>query len=202
MIDTVRSEKRKLAKSVLPSIIDTVILCGHLGLPLRGHRDDRKLFPEAGEYSRISGSGNFVELINFAIRRGDDQLKNHYINHARNASYFSKNTQNEFIHICGALILEKVICSIRPNESAQYFFSVIADEAMDSSQKEQFSLVLRYISNLTEILKEFVGFAHLRDGLSGRAIADAILKKISDLGLDIMKCRGQGYDGAGSVSGF
>ena len=73
---------------------------------------------------------------------------------------------------------------------------------MDCSQKEQLSIVLRYVTDEIEILEEFVGFVHLRDGLSGRAIADAILKKISDLGLDIMNCRGQGYDGAGSVSGY
>ena len=55
LIDSVRREKRKTAKSVLPSIFDTVILCGHLGIPLRGHRDNRQLLPEAGEYSKISG---------------------------------------------------------------------------------------------------------------------------------------------------
>ena len=202
LIDSVRREQREKAKSVLPSIVDTVILCGHLGIPLRGHRDNRKSFPEAGEFSKISGIGNFVELLNFAIRRGDDQLKNHYINHAKNASYFSKGTQNEFIDICGALILEKIILSIKPNDNANYFFPVLADEAMDCSQKEQLSIVLRYVTDEIEILEEFVGFVHLRDGLSGRAIADAILKKISDLGLDIMNCRGQGYDGAGSVSGY
>lgn len=37
LIDSVRRDKREKAKSVLPSIIDTVILCGHLGIPLRGH---------------------------------------------------------------------------------------------------------------------------------------------------------------------
>ena len=79
LIDSVRREQREKAKSVLPSIVDTVILCGHIGIPLRGHRDNRKSFPEAGEFSKISGFGNFVELLNFAIRRGDDLLKNHYI---------------------------------------------------------------------------------------------------------------------------
>ena len=201
LIDSVKVDKRNKAKTILPSLIDTVILCGHLGITLRGHRDDRHSHPKAGEYAKISGVGNFVELLNFAIRRGDKQLEDHYNNHAANASYFSKNTQNEFISICGALIIEKVILSIKPHQSYQYFFSVIADEAMDSSQKEQLSLVLRYVDSSLDILEEFVGFIHLRDGLTDKAISDAILKKVSDLGLDIMNCRGQGYDGAGSVSG-
>ena len=200
LIDSVKVDKRNKAKTILPSIIDTVILCGYLGIPLRWHRDDRHSHPKAGEYAKMSGVGNFVELLNFAIRREDKQLEDHYNNHAVNASYFSKNTQNKFISICGALIIEKVNLSIKPHHSYQYFFSVIADEGLDSSQKEQLSLVLRYVDSSLDFLEEFVGFIHLRDGLTGKAISDAILK-MSDLGLDIMNCRGQGYDGAGSVSG-
>ena len=69
-MDHLRTEKIEKNKAVLKPIIDTVILCGHLGIPLRGHRDDQKYYPEAGSYSVSSGVGNFVELINFAIRRG------------------------------------------------------------------------------------------------------------------------------------
>ena len=48
-------------KKNLP-IIDTIILCGRLGLSLRGHRDDSKYFPNAGEYS-LNSTGNFIELL-------------------------------------------------------------------------------------------------------------------------------------------
>ena len=34
-----------------------------------------------------------------------------------------------------------------------------------------------------------------------RAIADTIVKRVAALGLDMEKCRGQGYDGAGSIAG-
>ena len=46
-----------------------------------------------------------------------------------------------------------------------------------------------------------MGFVHLKEGLSGKAIVEAICKKLSDLGLDVSRIRGQGYDGAGSVAG-
>ena len=187
------------AKKILPAIIDTVLLCGHLGLPLRGHRDDSDYHPKAGEYSTEPGLGNFIDLLNFAIRRGDKNLKEHYQSHPGNASYFSKTTQNEFIKISGDLILENITSSIKCRPD--YYFSVLADEAMDSSSKEQLSLVLRFLDESCSIREEFVGFVHLKDGLSGKAISDAILSKVSDLGLDISRCRGQGYDGAGSVSG-
>ena len=65
--------------------------------------------------------------MNFAIRRGDTKLKNHYINHKKNASYLSKTTQNELIKLCGEVISEEIVSEIK---SAK-FFSVLADEAMD-----------------------------------------------------------------------
>ena len=87
-------------RAVLFSLIDSVILCGHLGLPLRGHRDDSFYHPEAGDYAVTSGVGNFIEVVNFAIRRGDSTLKHHYKNHKKNVSYLSKTTQNELIKFC------------------------------------------------------------------------------------------------------
>ena len=38
----------------------------------------------AGEYSKQPGVGNFVELINYAIRRGDKTLEDHNRNHPSN----------------------------------------------------------------------------------------------------------------------
>ena len=56
-------------RAVINSLVGTVILCGHLGLPLRGHRDDSFYHPEAGQYATSSGVGNFKEIVNFAIRK-------------------------------------------------------------------------------------------------------------------------------------
>ena len=65
LIDKARVDSINQAKCYLPSIIDTVIICGHLGISLKVHRDDKKLLP-AGNYSKSSGLGNFVELLNYA----------------------------------------------------------------------------------------------------------------------------------------
>ena len=184
-------------RAVFNSLVDTVILCGHLGLPLRGHRDDSFYHPEAGQYATNSGVGNFIEIVNYAIRRGDSTLKNHYQNHKKNASYLSKTTQNELIKFCGEVISEEIVSEVK---SAK-FFSVLADEAMDRSGKEQLSFVLRYVDGLNNIQESFLGFVHLGEGLSGEALSKAVLAKIDSLGLNIENCRGQCYDGAGAVAG-
>ena len=67
----VEKNRRKLAP-----IIGSVLFCGQLGLPLRGHRDDAKYHPEIGCYS-TGGVGNFVESLNFRVRAGDKVLEDH-----------------------------------------------------------------------------------------------------------------------------
>ena len=63
------------------------------------------------------------------------------------------------------------------------------------------SLVLRFVDKDGEIREEFLGFLHCELGLTGKALAETILTEIGNLTLDINNCRGQGYDGAASVSG-
>ena len=63
------------------------------------------------------------------------------------------------------------------------------------------SFVLRFVDKDGEIREEFLGFLHCELGLSGKALAETILTEIGNLTLDINNCRGQGYDGAASVSG-
>ena len=54
---------------------------------------------------------------------------------------------------------------------------------------------------MAEIREGFLTFWHCELGLSGKALAETILTEIGNLTLDINNCRGQGYDGAASVSG-
>ena len=197
MVDSMRVKKIKENQSVLLPIIDAIIFCGRQGVALRGHRDDSSYYPPPGEYSTGGNVGNFIELINFGIRRGDESLKCHYEKHFKNASYLSKSTQNDIIKCCGEVISDDIVSEIKKNK----FFSILADEAMDAAKKEQLALVLRYVDSDCIPREEFLRFVHLKEGLSGQHLANAILSSLNDLGLDISDCRGQGYDGAGSVSG-
>ena len=122
-----------------------------------------------------------------------DQLSNAPLN----ATYRSKTTQNELIKICAEQIRSSIIKEIL----AAGEFAVLADEASDVSNKEQMAFVLRFIDDSSVIREEFLDFLHCSDGTSGAALSTLILDKLKQLGLDVMKCRGQGYDGAGNMSG-
>ena len=196
ILDTnLRKEVEDNRKKLAP-IVDTVLFCGRLGLPLRGHRDDSQYHPDVGNYS--SGRvGNFVESLNFRIRAGDKVLEDHLKTSGKNQTYISKTSQNKIINCCGQVIIDTIINEVKESK----FFSIIADEAADSSGKEQMSLVLRFVDTKLNIREEFIAFLHCKWGLSGAQLAKLILEHVNELTLSIDDCRGQGYDGAGAVAG-
>ena len=109
----------------------------------------------------------------------------------------SKTIQNELIECCGEYIVEQLVAEIK--DAA--VFSVLADEVADISNKEQMPIIIRYVDKTGEIREKLVRFVHLEKGTKGEYIADAIKNELNELGLDLVKCRGQRYDGAGNMSG-
>ncbi|CAB4020457.1 52 kDa repressor of the inhibitor of the kinase-like [Paramuricea clavata] len=171
------------------SIIKTVVFCGQNAVALRGARDDN---PDDETLQ-----GNFHALLAFRVDSGDKTLQEHFENAPRNATYRSKTIQNEIINTVGSYITSKISAEIKESK----LFSVLADEAADISNKQQLSLVLRFVDSSQQIREEFVGFYHCEYGTSGVALKEMILKAVADLGLPMANCRGQSYDGAGDMAG-
>ena len=121
-------------------------------------------------------------------------LADHFANGPRNATYRSKN---EIIEVVGSYIQDKTAAEV--NEAGA--FSLLADEASDSSNKEQLPPVVRFVDKENNVREEFVGFYESEDGVNGEAIATLVMKAIQELGLSMDHCKGQCYDGAGNMSG-
>ena len=85
--------------------------------------------------------GDFRALVDFRVDAGDVKLKGHLENMKRNETYLSKTTQNQLIEACAKFIRENIINDIN---TGSRFYSILADEAADISNKEQLSIVLRY----------------------------------------------------------
>ena len=132
----IKKEVEENRKKLAP-IVDSVLFCGRLDLPLCGHCDNAKYHPEVGSYSS-GGVGNFVESLNFRVGAGDKVLEEHLKTCGKNQTYISKASQNKMIKCCSQVISEMIIEYIKKSK----FYSIIADEASDSSGKEQMSLVL------------------------------------------------------------
>ena len=110
----------------------------------------------------------------------------------RNATYTSKEVQNEMIIISGDIIRNKIL----KIQDAR-LFSVIADEATDSANEEQLSISIRFVEDGIPCEK-FLGLHECRSGVTGEAIASA---QLNNWQLQPQCMRGQAYDGAGAMAG-
>ena len=192
-IDSIASQRIQQNRVILGSIIDTVLLCGQQGIPLRGHQDDYT----SVSYHPDQNHGNFIELLNFRVRAGDHALKQHLSTAARNATYTSKTIQNEIINLCGRMIQKSILSAVQSSP----FYSVIADEASDAANDEQLAISLRFFTENGEPQEKFLSFVECLSGVSGEALASSILKQLSEWALPLTLLRGQAYDGAVAMAG-
>ena len=189
LADRVAANRQRLVP-----IVKTVLLCGRQNFALRSPHDSAKQTKADPGINH----GNFRALLEFRIDAGDSHLKDHLSTAPANATYTSARIQNELINIIGDLIREQIIDRVTDSR----FYSVIADEVTDSANKEQLSLVLRYLNPETgKIAEDLVDFAECDMGITGQAVAEKILHLLQKFNLDPTLLRGQGYDGASNMAG-
>ena len=155
----------------LSSIMKTIVLCGRQNIALRGHRDS------ALDLERdMDGSenyGNFVALLNFRVEAGVTVLRGHFSTAARNATYTSNTIQNQIVRVLADQVSHCIIEKVK----AAKWFTVIADEVTDVSNREQLSIVLPYVECDT--------------GISGLDLTTKITSSLKELGLDLSIVCGQ-----------
>ena len=173
--DRIASNRKKLF-----SIMETVLLCGRQNIALRGHRDS--LTDSDSATSTGKNLGNFWALLQFRVAAGDKALENHLAHAAHNAVYTSPRIQNEIAAVLGDSIRKTILGRVKTAK----FFSVIADEVTDISNKEQMSLVLRYVDPAAEVIKEdFIDFIECDTGVTGEALSQKIIGRLQALDLDL-----------------
>lgn len=97
------------------------------------------------------------------------------------------------------MIVDRIV--ERVNKSG--IFTILADETADISGIEQFSLCVRYVDQIDEkyaVREDFLKFVPVTD-LRGASLATVLLQSLNDVGLDLKKMRGLGFDGAANMSG-
>ena len=151
-------------------------------------------------------NGNFLGIIEL-ISHYDPVLREHVtkvresqkVGKRLQAHYLSKDSQNEFIHLCADKVRH---CILEERSSAKYF-SIMVDATPDISHTEQNTFVLRYLTREQDkyIIRERF-FTFLDDsGKTGSEIATMILSFLTENDIPFKDCRGQGYDNASNMSG-
>ena len=166
---------------ILKVITKAIILCGKQNIPLRGHRDD---------YTSVAtNKGNFIAILQTLSE--NDEIMMHTLSMAREM-------------LCAPLKLLKMkslrylLATLGRLQSSSAVFSIIADEVTDKhANKEILAVCLRFES-YGEIQELFFDFVEL-ERADGAHIAEAIVQNLKSNNINILKCRGQAYDGASAM---
>lgn len=103
---------------------------------------------------------------------------------------------NEQITMLGHCVVRNIV----KNVSKAVWYSILADETRDISNKEQLTVCLRWVDENFEICEDFIGLVQLSDTKASTvyiSLKDVLLR----LGLPMNMCRGHGYDCASTVMG-
>ena len=144
-------------QQVIESLFRIVILLGKQGLEFSGHRDDKIVWMEQSDQEE--NQENFIEMVRFRAET-DHVLRTHLDRAPRNAQYTSKTIQNQLILIIGNYIRSEIIQEIKKAK----FYTVLADELSDISNKEQLSISFRYVldGNAKEVFADLLKWNELR----------------------------------------
>ncbi|XP_057317074.1 zinc finger MYM-type protein 1-like [Hydractinia symbiolongicarpus] len=184
---------------VLKSLIKILITMAQQCISLRGRdeTDPTAQFQSKENVMSNLNPGNFLAFVKLAVELECPALKEHMSNCAKNATYLSKTIQNELLSLIAKNIVTQVVAQIKRSK----YFSVLGDEAVDISNKEQMPVVLRYIDSKDEIRETFLEMAECKLGCSGKGLSNTIIDAVEQNNLGMNDCRGQGYDGAGAMAG-
>lgn len=196
-LDTIAKKNIDTNREKFVPTVKTIIFCGRQNISLRSHRNEKGSIVDRSNEECEINEGNFRALLHFRIDAGDVCLENHLKNAPKNATFISSVTQNDIIHCCGDVILEKVIEKVKKAN----WFSVLADETTDAGHSEQMSISVRYVDFESKSVREdFIRFVKVAD-LTGETLGRTIASTLQKSGLSLSNLRGQGYDGASNMSG-
>ena len=81
-------------------------------------------------------------------------LARHLQESSKNVIYTSKTIQNDLIDCIGSHIRDNILKEIKEYK----YYSILCDELVDISNKEQVSIVMRFVDNKCDIREDFLNF--------------------------------------------
>ena len=179
-LDSAHASEKLENRKALSTILRVTAFLARQGLPLRGDGDEK--------------DSNFNQLLLFESKENSN-ISNWLTR--RRYKYTSKDIQNEILHLMSAKILEGISSSIQKAN----FYTVMADESTDASNKEQVVIVIRWVDKGLNVHEDFVRL-HQVDNTNAETIAEKITTSLNDMNLNVHQMRGQCYDGASVMSGL
>ena len=139
----------------------------------------------------IEVESNFVQLLK--LEGGQSVRK---IPEKKSGKYTHPEIQNQCLQVMSLTILREISNNIQNS----VYYSIIADEVIDSSNKEQFVVCLRWVDHDLVTQEELVGL-YAVDNITSETLVNSLKNVLLRMGLSVQNCRGQCYDGANNMIG-
>ena len=177
-MDSQLVERRQLEYKYLLEVIKCLRYLSRQGITLQGHNNN----------------DNFPILL-YLPGTKDKNIMDH-LDGKVSHKYNHQDVQNELLNIMGAYVLREKLATIRDPK----FFSIMADECTDLSNLEQLSFCARTVDDDLNVDEDFLGFYEI-DNIKSETVVKAIKDILMRCSLSLDDCRGQTYNGAGSMMG-
>ena len=175
---------------VLQRLLSVILTLCSLNLAFRSHRET--------SYDEVCEGGNLLAIVPL-MTQYDDVLGEVISLPSRAVKYLSHPIQEELIALIGKAVKRSLVSKINKPS----FWSVILDTTSDITRVDQLSVVVRWVKvtdNSVEPTESFLGFVEVTSPDAQRLV-DTTKSFLQELGIDILKPRGQGYDEASVMSG-
>ena len=142
--------------------------------------------------TKVLNPGNFLSLVKLAVALDFPVLKKNFSSCPKNKMYTSRTIQNELVDSCAKQVVGKCITEI--NDSGM--FSITADAAVNISNVEQMSIVIKYVdmSNNKNVKEHCLCMVECREEVSGDNVFRTILSTVKHkLHLGMNSSKGQGF---------
>ena len=186
LLDKKRMENIGRNREILKCIVEAILFCAKQCIALHGEIETTNI---------CTNPGNFLSILKL-MSKHNAILKSQLNSPAmKNATYMSPQTQNELLNVMGRHIVSQGI--IEEIKQAK-LYSIMADE-VTSHNTEHLVICARFVNNENNVREEFMTFLKL-ERTTGEYVAEKMVTFLKSVDLPIENIRGQGYDGASSVS--
>lgn len=173
------AKEKEENRKILLKILSNIRFLARQGLAFRGDGNE--------------ADSNFVQLLK--LRGEEDPSINEWLAQKAN-KYTSHEIQDEMVKIMAHHILRKISVNLQSSP----FLTIMADETTDSSNSEQVTIVLRWVTEDFQVHEEFIGLYKV-PSVDAETLTATIKDTLTRLNLPLAKIRGQCYDGASAMSG-
>lgn len=179
-------------------IVETVLFLGMNNIAFRGSGSEDWSAFDCGKFKK---SYAFLAKFDHVAKEHIDAIleKQKNYNKRTQVTYLSPSSQNQWIKVIEDAMTDIIVQEIK----AAKWFSILLDETPDTSNQEQLTVIIRYVKFGDEVTIEerFLRFLNIEGTTSGEAIFKLVKAFLVEKGIDIMDCRGQGYDNGANMSG-